>query len=126
MTLCGLGLSKIKKMSTLTVGTTITAHGTPLYMAPESLHQKTSSTKSDTYGFGATMYGVIFENYMWDPDEDANIQTGGTDSLKRKMDNEKIPYKLQLRGNHNAYPVTVKCVQFYYEKKTPKVDTHVR
>ena len=108
--LCDLGLSKLKGDASLTVKSTAAAKGTPLYMAPEQLlEQKTSSMKSDVYSFGASLYEVLFGEYMWDiPDLD------GRDILKISMREQRIPNRLQNHEDHPAYSVILKCVQFKY------------
>ena len=108
--LCDLGLSKLKEDAGLTIKTTAVAKGTPLYMAPEQLlEKKTSSPKSDVYSFGALLYEVLFNEYMWEIPE-----VDGRDILKTSMMEQKIPNKLQNYKDHPAYSVILNCVQFKY------------
>ena len=75
--LCDLGTSKVKYDSSMSMATTALVKGTPLYLAPEQLlSSKTSSTKTDIYSFGVTIYEIVFEEHIFNVrDKDELIQT---------------------------------------------------
>ena len=120
--LCDLGLGKIKQSNFETMSVTGEGGlGTPAYMAPEILlDKKTSSTSSDVYSYGATLYQVMFREDLWDTDK---MGTSGPikfyygpsrnplELLKEKVSTEKVPIKLKNQ-KHPAIEVIRKCVQF--------------
>ena len=120
--LCDLGLGKIKQSNFETMSVTGEGGlGTPAYMAPEIiLDRKTSSTSSDVYSYGATLYQVMFREDLWDTDE---MGTSGPikfyygpsrnplEILKEKVSIEQVPKKLKDK-KHPAIEVITKCVQF--------------
>ena len=120
--LCDLGLGKIKQSNFETMSVTGEGGlGTPAYMAPEVLlDRKTSTTSSDVYSYGATLYQVMFREDLWDTDK---MGTSGPikfyygpsknplELLKEKVATEKVPIKLKNQ-KHPAIEVITKCVQF--------------
>ena len=119
---CDLGLSKIRQRNTETISSTAEPGcGTPLYMAPELLLQhKPTSVKTDIYSFGATLYEVIFERYLWDCasykfketiySDDRKIPE--IDRLREMMINQRTPHQLKDSEGHLAHPLISKCIQY--------------
>ena len=120
--ICDLGLSKIKLQTTQTLTTTIGAgRGTPIYMAPEQLlSNKTSSSYSDIYAFGATMYETVFRTPMWELAED-DSDLDQIAKFRLKVERERLPPKLKKKTNDRTICLIVDCV--HYE---PTVRAHGR
>ena len=120
--ICDLGLSKMKLQTSQTLTTTIGAgRGTPIYMSPEQLLlKKTSSSYSDIYAFGATMYETLFRSPMWDL-EDGQSDLDEISQFKLKVEKEKLPLKLPKGTTDTATRLIVTCVQY-----EPALRAHVR
>ena len=102
--LCDLGLSKFAQDTSLTMKTTLNPKGTPVYMAPEQvLESKTSSTKTDVYSFGATMFEILYE----EPLREEEVQTELVQSLKESP----IPNKVLQMQDDPAYEVLLGCLK---------------
>lgn len=59
--------------------------GTPDYIAPEQVHRKSITPKTDVYNLGATMYWVLTRQFV------PTALTGKTDSLVQGLDEALIP-----------------------------------
>ncbi len=59
--------------------------GTPDYIAPEQVHRKAITPKTDVYNLGATMYWVLTRHFV------PTALTGKTDSLVQGLDDALIP-----------------------------------
>ena len=116
--LCDLGLSKIKKNKSVSVRTTVVACGTPIYMSPEQLLKtKSSSTKSDMYSFGVSVYEILFADHIWGVGDSDDFRQLDLGSWKKKVEVEKIPQKVHTKMNHCLYTMILNCVQFEHDKR---------
>ena len=92
-----------------------------MYMAPEQIVlKKTSSSNTDIYSFGATMYETLFRTPMWDLDDEQS----GLDEIsqfKLKVEREKLPQKLKRGTTDPTIRLIVTCVQY-----EPALRAHIR
>ena len=103
--LCDLGLSKMKLDAEHSEISTAHPKGTPMYMSPEQLlDSKRSSTKTDVYSLGVTMFEVLFEDYLYDAE--------CVDDLRKSYQNMEMPRKLQNIQQEPCYSLIQRCLHF--------------
>lgn len=72
--------------------------GTPDYIAPEQVHRRAITPKTDVYNLGATMYWVLTRNFV------PTALTGKTDSLVQGIDEALIPKPKPVRELNQRCP----------------------
>lgn len=104
--ICDLGIGKFKRRDATT--TRHDVPGTVMYMAPESLLKKKSSTSSDIWSLGCCLLELFTEKDTWDLPEEGDP----SDFLSKKMTEEVKPPRMML-----IEPQLQQCFEMNPEKR---------